>query len=558
MKKTLTVNLNNIVFHIDSDAYEALHNYLSEVESRLSENERREVMTDIEARVAELFSEKLDKGKNVITIEDVETVIAVLGKPNQFASDDEESAPDNGQSTDKNQRRTSRKYYRDPDNAMLGGVAAGLAAFFGWDVVAVRIILVILLFLSYTALIPIYLLVWLIVPAARTVAQKLEMQGEPVTADRIKEEVNNMKSYVKSEEFEKRTSTIGTRLGEVFRAIFKVIFGIVGAIMGFIGFIILGSLLFVLGLFIFEPSVFSGFIPDLHMLTASQATLMVIALLLVVGIPIFALIYGAIRIISGKKGISTPLNWILFIAWFAGIFLFAGLSARSLVSVLRGEGDHISFYWNEDIYETETTKYLSHDEFHSLDVSGNIKVELRQDSAFSVIAKAGPTLLSHLETRNENGTLKIYTDKFHLRRQLVVYVSMPELRSLKVSGTSEVDGDGRFSGDYLNLEMSGMSKADLDVHVNKKLLVEQTSATELNLSGMAYSMDYYSSGASHFKADELLVRTAKIKGNGIVHVRTNVTDTLDVSMSGGSQFNNKYRPVYHHQQVSGAASINFN
>ena len=87
MKKTLTVNLNNIVFHIDSDAYEALHNYLSEVESRLSENERREVMTDIEARVAELFSEKLDKGKNVITIEDVETVIAVLGKPNQFASD---------------------------------------------------------------------------------------------------------------------------------------------------------------------------------------------------------------------------------------------------------------------------------------------------------------------------------------------------------------------------------------------------------------------------------------------------------------------------------------
>ena len=66
MKKTLTVNLNNVVFHIDDDAYELLQNYLSAVEKQLSEDERKEVMSDIEARVAELFTERLQRNKNVV------------------------------------------------------------------------------------------------------------------------------------------------------------------------------------------------------------------------------------------------------------------------------------------------------------------------------------------------------------------------------------------------------------------------------------------------------------------------------------------------------------
>ena len=79
MKKTLTVNLNNVVFHIDDDAYELLQNYLSAVEKQLSEDERKEVMSDIEARVAELFTERLQRNKNVVNKEDVEQIIEVLG-----------------------------------------------------------------------------------------------------------------------------------------------------------------------------------------------------------------------------------------------------------------------------------------------------------------------------------------------------------------------------------------------------------------------------------------------------------------------------------------------
>ena len=171
MKRTFTVNLNNTVFHIDDDAYEVLKKYLHDVEERLSLEERKEVMADIESRIAELFNERLQKGKTVVTMEDVEAVINIMGNPNQFEDGDfDESAKSSG--SDKNKcKRPRRKLYRDGENAILGGVAAGLAAYLGWDVVPVRIILILLLFFGWGTLIPIYLVMWLIVPEAKTISQ---------------------------------------------------------------------------------------------------------------------------------------------------------------------------------------------------------------------------------------------------------------------------------------------------------------------------------------------------------------------------------------------------
>ena len=154
MKKTLTINLNNTVYHIDNDAYELLQQYLNEVENRLSPDEKKEVMADIEGRISELFTEKLQKGKNVINIQDVEEVITILGKPNQFSEDSAESEADT-----KSDKKFKRKFYRDPDNAVLGGVASGLAAYIGWDMVWVRVLLVAILLLGWGTIIPIYIIV---------------------------------------------------------------------------------------------------------------------------------------------------------------------------------------------------------------------------------------------------------------------------------------------------------------------------------------------------------------------------------------------------------------
>ena len=91
MKKTLTVNLNNIVFHIDDDAYEMLQTYLHEIADHFeADDEKAEIMNDIEARIAELFTEKLQKSKNVVNLLDVQEIIEIMGKPSQYTGEDEE------------------------------------------------------------------------------------------------------------------------------------------------------------------------------------------------------------------------------------------------------------------------------------------------------------------------------------------------------------------------------------------------------------------------------------------------------------------------------------
>ena len=154
MKKTLTVNLNGIVFHIDDDAYEMLQRYLHEIADHFqSEDEKKEIMADIEARIAELFTEKLQKNKNVVTLSDVEEIIEIMGKPSQY-TDEEEETP-KASKNDKKQHNNSRRFYRDPDNAVLGGIAGGLSAYFNIDVTWIRIILVLLVFLGVGFIVPI-------------------------------------------------------------------------------------------------------------------------------------------------------------------------------------------------------------------------------------------------------------------------------------------------------------------------------------------------------------------------------------------------------------------
>src|ERR1035437_2660716 len=128
MKKTLTVNLNNIVFHIDDDAYEMLQTYLHDIAEHFqSEDEKKEIMADIEARIAELFTEKLQKTKNVVNLIDVQEIIEIMGKPSQYAGEEDDEEPKAAKSDKKSQK--SRRFYRDPENAILGGVASGLAAY---------------------------------------------------------------------------------------------------------------------------------------------------------------------------------------------------------------------------------------------------------------------------------------------------------------------------------------------------------------------------------------------------------------------------------------------
>lgn len=180
MKKTFSVNLGNRVYNIDEDAYLKLSAYLERIEGHFSDlKEREDIINDIELRISELFAERLGVNKQVVTLEDVNEVIRIMGDPREIGGSESEEEP---RSTWE-RRSGTKRIYRDPDDRMIGGVCSGLAAYTNIDPVIMRLIFVILLFMGVGALA--YIILWIVVPEARTTAQKLEMRGDSVNASNI-------------------------------------------------------------------------------------------------------------------------------------------------------------------------------------------------------------------------------------------------------------------------------------------------------------------------------------------------------------------------------------
>ena len=185
MNKVMNINIGGSVFHVDEEAYEKLKSYLKQI-NRHFKNTRggEEIIIDIESRIVELFQQKLSDKKEVITMEDVNEVIAIMGKPSEF---EEETASDY---SDPDVQQLGRKrLFRDNDNRMIGGVCSGLAAYFRVDTVWFRIGFVVAT-LSGLSLLA-YLILWAIIPPVRTISEKLEMQGDPVTISNIERSIRD-------------------------------------------------------------------------------------------------------------------------------------------------------------------------------------------------------------------------------------------------------------------------------------------------------------------------------------------------------------------------------
>ena len=186
MKKTLTVNLGGTVFHIDEDAYQLLDKYLTNLRLHFNKEEGSdEIMNDFEMRISELFNERIRLGYEVITIEHVEVVIKRMGKPEDLFENENIQEENKNQNTSNKENEGKKRLMRDPDNKLLGGVAGGIAAYMGWDTTAVRLAMILLLFVPYAPIVIIYIILWLIMPLARTAADKLIMRGESVTLENI-------------------------------------------------------------------------------------------------------------------------------------------------------------------------------------------------------------------------------------------------------------------------------------------------------------------------------------------------------------------------------------
>ncbi|HRD53337.1 MAG TPA: PspC domain-containing protein, partial [Flavobacteriales bacterium] len=185
MKKTINAHVSGTVFTFEEDAYEQLQAYLASVRVQLEGNAGRdEIMADVEARVAELIADRLKGGRQVVATSDVDEVIVVMGRPEDYG--DGSSGAAHSSSSQSSGQRGYKRLFRDPEDKWVGGVIGGLAAYIGMDPLWLRITMIVFFLLGSGTPILLYILLWILVPKAETAADRLRMGGEPVTVDNLK------------------------------------------------------------------------------------------------------------------------------------------------------------------------------------------------------------------------------------------------------------------------------------------------------------------------------------------------------------------------------------
>lgn len=202
MNKIFNINLGGYPFTIDDNAYVVLDKYLSTIRKHFSTSDGcQDILTDIEIRIAELFNEHL-KGQPIVGLREVEKVISIMGTPEEFgaAPEDDDIAEKMHQKqksahAEDAKFRPGKRLYRDTDECVIGGVASGIAAYLGIeDPVWIRILFAVGFFFGVGPML--YIILWVVVPEAKSSADKLAMKGEKINVSNIakiiEEEVNNL------------------------------------------------------------------------------------------------------------------------------------------------------------------------------------------------------------------------------------------------------------------------------------------------------------------------------------------------------------------------------
>ncbi|MEI7662169.1 MAG: PspC domain-containing protein, partial [Bacteroidota bacterium] len=347
MKKTLTINLGGIVFHIDEDAYQFLSRYLENLERHFSRQEGfRDILNDIESRIAEILGDRLSETRQVVTVEDVNEVIAIMGNPVEF--DREEPAGTNKDA--RGGRKGDKRFFRNPDEKVIAGVCSGIASYFHLDPVWIRLIFLVFILAGGSGIL-LYLVLWIVIPEALTTTDKLEMRGEKINIlsieKSIREEVSELGTRVGAIATESAATIkrAGSGSGAFFEGIRK---GLLDALKytGRVLVILTGIILILLGAGIliallaytlgWTGSIYSDY--EFTVLSLPRmANLLVgcnmpvayiqVILLMVLGIPLFMIFYNGLRMVFRFEKVR-HLGFTMFNIWLVGLFLMAWLGLR--------------------------------------------------------------------------------------------------------------------------------------------------------------------------------------------------------------------------------------
>lgn len=319
MKKTFNINIAGYGFVIDEDAYQILDTYLTTLSEICGKSGEGEVASDIELRIAEILMEKTgDSGFGIITRSDMEEILERMGSPEDImdveVAECRSASYGNTPPPVVTQMPFKKKLYRDLDDKVMGGVCSGLGWYFGIDPVWIRVIAVAGIFLSVSWVIFLYIILWIVIPAAKTPFQRMQMMGMDPSMQNVGRVVREQYSPG-SQKYSPYSETYPTSRGDGSGRMFIKIVSVLALV-------VIGSVLIALGV-AFVGCVLAFCISPIahHPVHARLVMGCIAGGAVIVGIPLSLLFRIVLGVLLGRQlpPFASSLNISLLIFWLLGI-----------------------------------------------------------------------------------------------------------------------------------------------------------------------------------------------------------------------------------------------
>lgn len=540
MEKTISITLNNQNFVIEEDAYNKLSDYLENIKAHCGAGaDSAEVIADIENSMAEKLKSNLTPYKEVITSTNVDALIEIMGTAEDF--DREVGGTTANNQTETDEAKVERKLYRDMDNAIIGGVSAGLGNYFNVDPVLIRVIFIALIFAGGSAF-PIYILLWIAMPEAKTAHQKLEMKGQAPTLAAFK---NLSKTGKKIQDNWKKRWQKRSTLGKIvtlpaviirglmlgLQKIWSKLWPIIKFCFGF--FMILMALLVLVGvcigsfyLLLQANSNYSfEHIPLRELSMYIPFTWLLLTGFLSLALPSILAIIGGLLIIKGKKIISLQSAAIIFGLWILVGIIFSALSLRYIPELKEKIDNHPS--------RQRITQTIDLENFTNINANGdqiNIIIESSTGTSSSAILIGRTVDLAQIALQkngadlniNENRLNKAYCFDCNIN-PITIKISAPTLKSLNVKET--------------NIKISSDLKQALKIKASDASLIEliDTNISDLN-ADLSDSANLLVTG--HIASTTLIVDDARVNFDDFNGNLINLTMRGDAAANWKGQVDN--------------------
>lgn len=490
MEKSIQITIGSTQFQLTESAYEKLNAYLESLKAHFaSQADSAEIMRDIEARIAEKLLE--DKAA-VVALSDIERIVKEIGIASEFESEEDGAKTEAG----------PKKLYRDIDNAMIAGVAAGIAHYFGIDALWVRLIFLASVFFGGTGII-LYLVLLLLIPAAKTASQKLEMHGSAVTLEAITRVVRERVEEAKERGAFERL-VLATK--QFIVALFKILGKIVGS------FIAVGAFLGMLGatfaVAILVANWDTAYVSEIirEIVSPGMLTLALAAAYLSAVIPLILILALGARLVRGRGALPSAIGFGLVGLWCLAIPVTGALTTRIV-------GDYYTLVETHPTYK-EISETLDLGAFDSVIVE-DARLTIREGSEQSVEVSGTEESITFVSAAIEGGTLSLTTDTpedtcviFCRRIRPSILITTPDLDSVIIkNGYVWIDD---LAAADLDID-AAQSSVRGSIEVERLTIEAESSSVSLNAESTLITVDALSSSvdidgkAAH--ADFTLVRS---------------------------------------------------